>query len=271
VEELRRSERDRLEQLWDEIGSTRDLASFFDELETAAEVQLDVRCRRYILQAMAIYCRQVTRSPGPGDVSSAKRLVKLVRERLAHLQKLTGDYERQLSNLDDEESRCELLAQARRECWPVCREAYERYMELASWAEVPNDRISPGIASRVQQALALELPFQHPDISSDFASALHILDELLGDWGSATNSKQGQAWRSEALSRLILSVQEALNEAMDPAPGESASTRFKPFLNIVLESLPAEIKLRVGDEALPKRIARLKGSQDDTPKKAKQT
>jgi hypothetical protein len=77
-------------------------------------------------------------------------------------------------------------------------------------------------------------PFRY----ADYTSALRILDELLGNWGEKTNSRQGQARRNTVLCDLVVWVGEAFEKATGLGP--THRNRFMPFLKKVLAALPAD-------------------------------
>jgi hypothetical protein len=153
VEELRRSAKDGLEQLWDELGSTKKASAFFAEVDKILQTKVDVFCRVRIARAMAAYCRTMAlECETATSAERTKQLAKLVRSNIVRLQKLTEGYERKLGNAKDAR-RTDVLSQAGQECWAIYQDAERQYEELRDLTFYPSGRRLAAAATIVWKAL----------------------------------------------------------------------------------------------------------------------
>jgi hypothetical protein len=289
LEEYHRSGQELLEQLWelwDEIGSTRDLTEFFEELEAISEVALSNFLRITIAQAMVAYCRSIKApafSEADSDVSEqAKRLVRLIRSHIARLQKRTADFESQLRNAKDASVK-DLWETARRECWSIYEEAEQFYEGLEYIGGRPSLLLyDEEVAKEWREALgylgsyrwtqrlavARHTAFRALDEShpisfrfNDYASALRMLDELLAKWAETTKTRQGKdwehEWENEVFSNLTLPVAWVFKDATGRNGG--SGNRFISFLRTVLIALPVDTYHddKMDSDVVPQRVKRL--------------
>ena len=258
-EEWRRSEQERLERLWEEIGSTKGLAAFFDEIELTLQARLDAQFRIRIAQGMARFCRNVASALEPDTVRAAKRLVDQARKRTAKLRWLTENYQNQLSKAKDG-ARSKLSAQAGRECWAAYEDLEQCVEKLDTLAGDPPGKRLSAVTSSMRQAL---MEVGTPFLYNDYSEALRILDELLDNWSGVSHARERQASAGQALSDLLVCTAEGFQEATGRALG--SAERFRPFLQCILKALPGSTRphhgVQEGDKAglLPKALQKRLG------------